>query len=171
MAQGPIYDKLNGKVSADMSNLEGIYVINLKTEKAAITEKGGAFSIPAVPGDTLLFSAAQFKRIRIVLKQEDFEKELLFVKMMPIVNQLREVIVRRGYDNINAVATRDNSKRTKIYTPAWNANYIPQLILMLREIQMGRRAVHFRLIPYLIFFLEEPVCSKKNWKLRKKNLI
>ena len=117
-AQEPGPVKLSGKVIADMSNLEGVYVINLKTEKAAITEKGGYFSIPAVVGDTLMFSAVQFKGIRIVLTQKHFENDFLFVKMEPIMNQLKEVIVRRGYDNINAVSLGIIPKGQKSYTAA-----------------------------------------------------
>ncbi|MFV5702256.1 hypothetical protein ACM55F_10330 [Flavobacterium sp. XS2P12] len=117
-AQESIPDKLDGKIIADMSNLGGIYVINLKTEKAAITEKDGYFSIPAVLGDTLMFSAVQFKGIRIVLTQKHFENDFLFVKMEPIMNQLREVVVRRGFDNINAVALGIIPKGQKSYTVA-----------------------------------------------------
>jgi hypothetical protein len=117
LAQLPIQDKLKGKVSSEMSNLEGIYVINLKTEKAVITEKEGYFSIAAAPGDTLLFSASQFKKVRVVLKQENFEVEMLVVKMTPIMNQLREVIVKR-YDNINAAALGIIPYGQKKYTPA-----------------------------------------------------
>jgi hypothetical protein len=117
-AQEPLPVKLNGKVIADMSDLEGIYVINLKTEKAAITEKQGYFSIPAAVGDTLLFSAVQFKGIRIVLTQKHFENDFLLVKMNPIMNQLKEVIVRRGYDNINAVSLGIIPKGQKSYTEA-----------------------------------------------------
>lgn len=109
---------LEGKVNADMSNLEGIYVINLKTEKVAVTEKSGYFSIPAVVGDTLMFSAVQFKGIRIVLTQKHFENDFLFVKMEPIMNQLKEVIVKRGCDNINAVALGIIPKGQKSYTVA-----------------------------------------------------
>jgi hypothetical protein len=117
-AQEPVPVKLNGKVIADMSDLEGVYVINLKTEKAAITENNGYFSIPAVAGDTLMFSAVQFKGIRIVLTQKHFENDFLFVKMEPIMNQLKEVIVRRRYDNIDAVSLGIISKGQKKYTPA-----------------------------------------------------
>jgi hypothetical protein len=117
-AQEPVSVKLKGKVIADMSDLEGIYVINLKTEKAAITEKDGYFSIDAVSGDTLLFSAMQFKGVRVVLTQKTFENELLFVKMEPIMNQLKEVIVRRGFDNINAVSLGIIPKGQKSYTVA-----------------------------------------------------
>lgn len=107
--------KLKGKVTSDVSVLEGIYVINLKSEQALVTDKEGIFSIQAKVGDTLLFTQGQFKEVRIGLTQKDFEQEMLIVKMMPIVNQLREVIVRNG---INAVSMGIIPKGQKIYTPA-----------------------------------------------------
>jgi hypothetical protein len=94
---------LNGKINANTIDLEGVYVINLRNEKSAITEKEGFFSIAAIPGDTLLFSAIQLKEVRIVLKQEDFQIKPFLVKMESNITQLREVIVKR-YDNINAVS-------------------------------------------------------------------
>jgi hypothetical protein len=94
---------LNGKISANALDLEGVYVINLKTEKSTITEKDGYFSIAAIPGDTLLFTAIHLKEIRIGLEKKDFQEEFFLVKMESMITQLREVVVKR-YDNINAVA-------------------------------------------------------------------
>lgn len=93
---------LKGRINANTIDLEGVYVINLKTEKSTVTEKDGSFSIAAIQGDTLLFSAIQLKEIRVVLKQEDFNNEPFLVKMESNITQLREVVVKR-YDNINAV--------------------------------------------------------------------
>lgn len=118
LAQATTPILLEGKVIADMSNLEGIYVIDLKTEKDAITDKSGYFSLPASVGDTILFSAVQFKKLRVVLTEKSFEKESFFVKMEPIINQLKEVVVRNGYDNINAVALGIIPKGQKKFTPA-----------------------------------------------------
>ncbi|WP_291099032.1 MULTISPECIES: hypothetical protein [unclassified Flavobacterium] len=117
LAQETVRTKLNGKIIADMRNLEGIYVVNLKTEKSEITGEGGYFSIEAIPGDTLVFSSVQLKGIRIGLEQKHFQKELFFVKMEPMINQLPEVLVRR-YDNINAVSLGIVPKGIKHYTPA-----------------------------------------------------
>jgi len=94
---------LNGKINANTMDLEGIYVINLKTEKSTITEKEGYFSISTMPGDTLLFSAIQLKEKRIALESKDFKEELLQVKMETNITTLKEVVVKR-YDNINAVS-------------------------------------------------------------------
>ena len=107
--------QLNGKVTADVSILEGIYVINKQTEKASITDQEGYFSIQAAAGDTLLFSAAQFKETTLFLSQGDVEQAMLYVKVTPIINQLREVIVRNG---INATALGIIPQGQRIYTPA-----------------------------------------------------
>ena len=107
--------QLNGKVTADVSVLGGIYVINKKIEKASITNHEGSFSIEAAVGDTLLFSASQFNETTLLLTKDHFAPGILYVKVMPIMNQLREVIIRNG---INAVSLGIVSKGQKIYTPA-----------------------------------------------------
>lgn len=117
LAQEPIPEKLNGKVITGLSNLEGVYVINLKTEKAAITDKEGRFSISATIGDTLMFSAIQFRAIKVSLTQEYFQQDLFSVEMNPIVNQLKEVIVK-NYSNINALSLGIIPKGQKSYTQA-----------------------------------------------------
>ncbi|WP_281297364.1 hypothetical protein [Flavobacterium limnophilum] len=106
---------LNGKINANTIDLEGIYVINLKTEKSTITEKDGYFSIAAIPGDTLLFSAIHLKEIRVVLEKKDFQTEFL-VKMESRITSLKEVVVKR-YDNINAVDMGISPSGMKHRTP------------------------------------------------------
>ncbi|WP_414000165.1 hypothetical protein ACMDB5_06325 [Flavobacterium sp. W1B] len=108
---------VHGKVSNEVSDLEGIYVVNLKTEKGAITQKGGVFSIPAAVGDTLVFSGFQYKRVQIALTANHFENGFLLVHMQPIVNQLDEVVIRR-YNNINAVSLGIIPSNQKSYTEA-----------------------------------------------------
>jgi len=109
--------RLKGKLTADYNDLEGIYIVNLKTEKATLTERGGYFSITASVGDTLMFSAVQFKGLKVALKESDFAKELLFVKLEPLVRMLDEVRINE-YKNINAVSLGIISPNTKHYTPA-----------------------------------------------------
>ena len=102
LSQESVRIALNGKINANTLDLEGVYVINLKTEKSTITEKSGYFSIAAIEGDTILFSAIHLKEIRVVLGKEDFQKEFL-VKMESRITSLKEVVIKR-YDNINAVS-------------------------------------------------------------------
>jgi hypothetical protein len=83
-----------GKVNAEMNDLEGIYVINLNTENAAITDVKGFFAIKASVGDSLLLSSVQFKSVTKVITAKDLSS-LFFVSMQPIMNELNEVVVKR----------------------------------------------------------------------------
>ncbi|MGO4819260.1 hypothetical protein [Flavobacterium sp. W22_SRS_FP1] len=117
LAQTAIPRKLSGKVRTNFGTPEGFYVINLKTEQAEMTDDGGYFSVLATVGDTLLFSAAQFRRTRIVLTVDDFVEKLFSVQMEPIMNQLNEVVIRR-YNNINSVSLGIIPSNQKSYTAA-----------------------------------------------------
>ncbi len=116
-AQDRVRHHLNGRIIANLPDLEGIYVINVNTEVASVTNKEGDFSITASIGDSLIFSAVQFKKIKIGLIQTDFEKEVLLIKMNVVINQLNEVVIKR-YDNINAVALGIIPKGRKSYSAA-----------------------------------------------------
>ena len=108
---------LKGKVVADAADLEGIYIVNLKSDLSTLTEKGGYFSIPATEGDTLIFSSVQFKGEKVKIKKQDLEGDLFFVKMEILTRQLDEVTVKE-YKNINAESLGIIPKGQKKYTPA-----------------------------------------------------
>ena len=92
--QSNFVQECHGKVNADMRNLEGIYVINLTTENAAITDSKGYFTIKAAVGDSLLLSSVQFKSVKKAITTQDLNN-LFFVIMQPIMNELKEVVVKR----------------------------------------------------------------------------
>jgi len=104
-----------GKVNADMTNLEGIYVINLNTENAAITDAKGFFTINAKVGDSLLLSSVQFKSVTKAITSEDLSS-LFFVTMHPIMNELKEVVVKRP--SVSAESLGIIPYGQKKYTPA-----------------------------------------------------
>ena len=105
----------HGKVNSDMSNLEGIYVINLNNENAAITDTKGYFSIKANVGDNLLFSSVQFKSVNKIISTQDLS-HLFFVNMHPIMNELKEVVVKRP--SVSAESLGIIPYGQKKYTPA-----------------------------------------------------
>lgn len=113
--QSNIVVECHGKVNSDMSNLEGIYVINLNNENAAITDTKGYFSIKANVGDNLLFSSVQFKSVNKIISTEDLS-HLFFVNMHPIMNELREVVVKRP--SVSAESLGIIPYGQKKYTPA-----------------------------------------------------
>ena len=108
---------LKGKISSNAIDLEGIYIINLKSESSTLSENGGYFAIPAMVGDTLMFSAVQIKGKKVVVTANDFGEKLFFVKLEAMVNQLDEVKIMQ-YKNINAVSLGIIPAGQKHYTPA-----------------------------------------------------
>lgn len=108
---------INGKIISNTNDLEGVYVVNAKTEVMTTTDSSGAFSIMAKPDDILVFSSIQFKENRVLLTCEDFTNLNFTVRMGLVMHQLQEVVVRR-YDNINAVALGIVPSGQKTYTEA-----------------------------------------------------
>lgn len=108
---------LKGKVVADSNDLEGIYIVNLKSDLTTLTEKSGYFSINASVGDTLMFSSVQLKGLKVIVKKEDYDASLFFVKMEVLMRQLDEVTINEN-KNINAVSLGIIPKGQKSYTPA-----------------------------------------------------
>lgn len=115
-SQNQVPRRIEGKVAADFSNLEGIYVVNTSSEKSTTTNSEGYFSIEAKVGEILLLSAMNFKEVKIVLSESDFIKKWLVVSMQPIVNELKEVIV--GSSSISAESLGIIPYGQKKYTPA-----------------------------------------------------
>lgn len=115
-SQNQVPRRIEGKVAADFSNLEGIYVVNTSSGKSTTTNSEGHFSIEAKVGETLLLSAMNFKEVKIVLSESDFSKKWLVVSMQPIVNELKEVIV--GSSSISAESLGIIPYGQKKYTPA-----------------------------------------------------
>lgn len=107
----------HGKIIADSPDLEGIYVLNLKSKVATTTSKGGYFEISGTIGDSIALSGFQLKPLKIALAQQNFSKELFFVKMESIVTFLEEVKINQ-YQNINALSLGILQKPAKEYTPA-----------------------------------------------------
>ncbi|MWB95275.1 hypothetical protein GON26_12970 [Flavobacterium sp. GA093] len=110
-------ETLNGKISAGFGDLEGVYVVNSKTEVMVTTDASGVFSIAASVGDVIVFSSIQFKECRIELAAENFSDLNFTVKLNPVIHQLQEVIIKR-YDDINAVSLGIVPKGQKTYTEA-----------------------------------------------------
>ncbi len=108
---------INGKISSNTSDLEGVYVINAQTEAMTTTDETGAFSISAKEGDTLVFSSIQFRENRVLLTAENFSDLHFTVKLNMVMHQLQEVVVK-NYNGINATSLGIIPQGQKRYTEA-----------------------------------------------------
>ncbi|WP_298155373.1 carboxypeptidase-like regulatory domain-containing protein [Flavobacterium sp.] len=116
VAQENALKNIKGKVYSDFSNLSDINVINLRSEKYAVTNHDGYFTIQVKEGDTLLFTAVNVHPKKAAIGCEDFESEKMYVKLQSVVNQLKEVVIV-NYKNINAVALGIIPADQKKFTP------------------------------------------------------
>jgi hypothetical protein len=107
----------NGLVKSTNADLEGIYVINLKTEKQTITDAQGNFSLMLKVGDSLLFSYYKCEPERRIVSPDNLKGLPFFYKKAPIITQLDEVVIKQ-YKNINAVDLGIVKAGIKSYTPA-----------------------------------------------------
>lgn len=108
---------ISGKINANTSDLEGVYVVNAQTEAMTVTDASGGFSILASAGDTLVFSSIQFKENRVLLTPENFGDINFTVKLSMVMHQLQEVVVR-NYSGINAVSLGIIPRGQKSYSEA-----------------------------------------------------
>lgn len=85
---------IQGKVVSPKRDVTGITIQNITTERATITDFQGNFSIRATVGDTLVFSAVQFKRKLVPVSEALFKSPFIQIPMEEFVNELREVTVQ-----------------------------------------------------------------------------
>lgn len=85
---------LEGRVYSESGDVAATHVLNISLKKASITDKDGFFTITAQLGDTLVFSAVQYKRKSMMVTSAMLDSKLLYVPLEEVLNQLDEVIVR-----------------------------------------------------------------------------
>jgi hypothetical protein len=92
--QGITTKVLQGKVVSPNKDVTGITIQNLTTRSATITDFEGNFSIRVQVGDTLVFSAVQFKRKILPVSKALVNSPFIQIPMEEFVNELREVTVQ-----------------------------------------------------------------------------
>lgn len=95
MAQAQSFNSkvLKGRVMADGKDVTGVAIQNITTQRATITDFDGNFSIEVRLNDTLVFSAVQFKRKILPVKQALLDTPFVSVPLEEFVNELKEVVV------------------------------------------------------------------------------
>lgn len=104
---------INGKIIAQQ-NVENVTIYNTTTQKGAISNIDGEFSIYAKAQDTLVFASLVLQTKKIVMKESDFEMVIFNVKLEEKVNELEEVVVSNNSLTGNLKIDSDNIKIHKI---------------------------------------------------------
>ena len=108
---------IHGKITVESGSAAGVTITNLVNEKSTVSNIDGAFFILAKAEDLLVFSSISLEYHRVIIEDEDLQKDLIIIKMIAKVIELEEVIVNKRSE-INAVALGISPKGIKKYTPA-----------------------------------------------------
>lgn len=85
---------LRGQIVSDSAIAERVTVFNISSNKGAVSDDLGFFTIFARASDTLVFSSVAFKQTSLVLTETDFLVTVMKVRLEVFVNELDEVVVR-----------------------------------------------------------------------------
>nr|WP_299000686.1 hypothetical protein [uncultured Allomuricauda sp.] len=85
---------LEGRVEAPGKDVVGVVVQNITSKNAVITSFDGQFAIQVQVGDTLVFSAVQFRRKTLPINSVIFNTSFVTIPLEEFVNELKEVVVR-----------------------------------------------------------------------------
>ncbi|WP_413511673.1 hypothetical protein [Myroides odoratus] len=107
---------LHGKIVSRSKDLKGIYVSNINTGDALVTELGGYFTIQAQENDTLMFSGPLFVGYRYVLDDIDFKRDIILIPLEPndLNQQLNEIVIT----HISSSSLGLVPENVRRYTPA-----------------------------------------------------
>ena len=93
-AQSYFIKSLEGKILFNSKGIPDVHIMNTSAGNATISDEEGEFSIDVNVGDTLLFSAVQYKRKSLVISASIFESSIAYITLEEFVNELDEVVVR-----------------------------------------------------------------------------
>jgi len=107
---------LRGKIVADSIEVENLTVYNITSNKGAITDIDGKFSINARPTDTLFVQGVSFESKKYILTQKDFWLPILEIKLHIKVTELNEIVVTPYSLTGNL---KEDTKRIQVYGEAF----------------------------------------------------
>lgn len=103
---------INGKVTANDDEIEGIHVINKTESQYTITESDGSFRIPAKLNDSIIFVAIKYNYKSVVITADIAKSQTLNVNLTELITQLDEVVVGKVLTgNLLSDITNSDAKR------------------------------------------------------------
>lgn len=105
---------LRGQIVSDSIEAERVTIFNKTSNRGAVSDDFGYFTIYAMVNDTLVFSSVNLKPIALVLNETDFLVQVMKVKLDIFVNELDEVVVTPTSLSGDLAKDEKNLKVTRI---------------------------------------------------------
>lgn len=115
MGQSKVVKEVSGQILVKLDSIEGVNIINNRTQVATVSDEKGKFSMVAGEGDVLIFSAVNLNPLKYRIANEDLDSEFVLINMTVKEVELNEVIVNSA---ITAEKLGITLKGQKKYSPA-----------------------------------------------------
>lgn len=117
---------INGKIVSDSLTIENVTIFNKTSNKGAVSDDKGLFSLYAKPKDTLVFSNVAFSSRALVLNEFDFKVKQVMIELSVKIDELDEVVVS-PYSLTGDLMKDTNNLKVVIIDPKTNPNEILKL--------------------------------------------
>ncbi|WP_406682997.1 carboxypeptidase-like regulatory domain-containing protein [Seonamhaeicola sp. MEBiC1930] len=107
---------VQGKIYADVNDVESVTVFNASTNEGTITNEKGEFTLKVAVNDVIQISAIQFKTISIKVNEDAFESKKMRIHLVEQIHKLDAVLLLSGLSG-------------NIKTDVANVNYLKPIIL------------------------------------------
>ncbi|MFD1292501.1 carboxypeptidase-like regulatory domain-containing protein [Lutibacter holmesii] len=104
---------IQGEVVNNSKGIENVHVYNISKRKGTITNNAGKFELNVALNDTLYISSLQYKKLTIIVSQNNIASKQLIIELTANVNELDEVFLKHLSGNLRA----DMASRPKETTP------------------------------------------------------
>lgn len=102
-------------VASDSTSASGINVVNMVSEKSAMTNGRGEFSMAVKAGELLVLQKETFEYKRYLIEPEDLSENLVIISMIPKPIALTEVIVTQKAAHDDLIQKHKDHRK---FTPA-----------------------------------------------------
>ena len=102
-------------VSTDSTAAINVKVVNISTEKTAVSNASGEFIMEGKADQMLVFPSDSYEYRRYLIQPEDVRKKVITIVLIPKAVELEEVVVNR---DLSPESMGFVPKGQKVYTPA-----------------------------------------------------
>ena len=103
---------IQGIITSDSLVIGNIHIVNKTSQKGAISNNFGKFTIPVKENDTLIFSGIQFYSKELQITKQQIKSKFIIIDLFQKINTLNEIEIRAHDLTGNLIVDNKNAKDT-----------------------------------------------------------
>jgi len=115
-------ENISGKIVVEGSDIEGITIYNSSSNRGAVTNERGEFTIAVALNDLIEIRALEYQNVRVMISEDILKSKSLSVFLIEEVNKLDEIIIKVKKRKLTGNLQLDVDK-VEEFNPKLNAIY------------------------------------------------